>query len=66
MKQLQNLLLHENLSSVIHLLVEGDDQKWHLIRELKGNEVPLHEVAKDVQQLENRLGDSTVVKSSEN
>ena len=40
--------------------------KWHLIREFKGNEVPLHKVAKDVQQLEDRLGDSTVVKSSEN
>ena len=52
MKQHQNLLFHENLPGIIHLLFKGDDQKRHLIRELEGDEVPLHQVAKDVQQLE--------------
>ena len=66
MKRLQNLLLHEDFSSIIHLFVQGDDQERHLVRELEGDEVPLHQVAKDVQQLEDRLGDSAVVKSSGN
>ena len=66
MKRLQNLLLHENFPCIIHLLVQGDDQERHLVGELKGDEVPLHQVAKDVQQLEDRLGDSAVVKSSGN
>ena len=66
MKRLQNLLFHKNLPGIVHLFVEGDDQERHLVRELEGDEVPLHQVAKDVQQLEDRLGDSTVVKSSGN
>ena len=66
MKRLQNLLFHKNLPGIIHLFVEGDDEERHLVRELEGDEVPLHQAAKDVQQLEDRLGDSTVVKSSGN
>ena len=66
MKRLQNLLLHENFPRIIHFLVQGDDEERHLVGELKGDEVPLHEVAKDVKQLEDRLSDSAVVKSSGN
>ena len=66
MKLLQNLLLHKNLPCIIHLLFQRDNQKRHLVGELEGDEVPLHQVAKDVQQLEDRLGDSAVVKSSGN
>ena len=66
MKRVQNLLLHKYLPGIIHLLVQRSDQERHLVGELEGDEVPLHQVAKDVQQLEDRLGDSTVVKSSGN
>ena len=65
MKRVQNLLLHKYLPGIIHLLVQRSDQERHLVGELEGDEVPLHQVAKDVQQLEDRLGDSAVVKSSE-
>ena len=66
MKRVQNLLLHKYFPGIIHLLVQRSDQERHLVGELEGDEVPLHQVAKDVQQLEDRLGDSAVVKSSGN
>ena len=52
MKRVQNLLLHKYLPGIIHLLVQRSDQERHLVGELEGDEVPLHQVAKDVQQLE--------------
>ena len=63
---MKNLLPHEDFPGIIHLLVQLDNQERHLVGELKGDEVPLHEVAKDVKQLEDRLSDSAVVKSSGN
>ena len=59
-----NLLLHEDLPRVVHLLLQRDDQERHLVGELEGDEVPLDQVAEDVQKFENRLRHRTIVESS--
>ena len=59
-----NLLLHEDLPRVVHLLLQRDDQERHLVGELEGDEVPLDQVAEDVQKFENRFRHRTIVESS--
>ena len=57
-------LFDVNHFTLIHFLIQHGDKYRHPIRQLLSDQIPLNQIPKNLQQLENTFGHQAIIKSS--